>query len=114
MSRGSSNGPGTSLLDSEKLALRRSWARVRSGELFSFVTSGSRGWARFYADAGPRFIRAGNLNHDSITLDLSDVQRVQPPDGPEPARTRVRGGDILISVTADVGMVGLVPQEVEE
>jgi len=56
----------------------------------------------------------GNLDHDAINLDLSDIQRVQPPKGAEGSRTRVLPGDILISITADVGMVGLVPTAFEE
>jgi type I restriction enzyme S subunit len=85
------------------------WEYVSSDALFSFVTSGSRGWAQYYADAGPMFVRIGNLDHGSIELDLAEVQRVQPPEGLEQRRTAVREGDILISITADVGMVGLIP-----
>ena len=56
----------------------------------------------------------GNLDHDTIRLDLSDIQRVQPPDGAEGLRTRVAAGDILVSITADVGMIGMVPVGFEE
>jgi type I restriction enzyme S subunit len=56
----------------------------------------------------------GNLDHDTIDLDLSDIQRVTPPQDSEGTRTRVAAGDILISITADVGMVGLVPEDFEE
>lgn len=56
----------------------------------------------------------GNLDHDTINIDLSDIQRVQPPEGSEGMRTRVKSGDILVSITADVGMVGLVPDGFEE
>ena len=55
----------------------------------------------------------GNLDHDSISLDLANVQRVNPPDGVEGTRTKVEHGDILISITADVGMIGLVPSALE-
>jgi type I restriction enzyme S subunit len=89
--------------------LPHGWQYVSSDTLFSFVTSGSRGWAQYYADEGPIFIRIGNLDHGSIELDLSDIQRVRPPQGLEQKRTAVRESDILISITADVGMVGLVP-----
>jgi type I restriction enzyme S subunit len=90
------------------------WPVVKSGTLFSVVTSGSRGWAKYYCGEGPAFIRMGNLDHDTISLDLSDIQRVKPPAGAEGTRTRVRPSDILVSVTADVGMVGLVPDGMEE
>jgi type I restriction enzyme S subunit len=90
------------------------WKTVKSDSLLEFVTSGSRGWARYYTDSGPSFLRVGNLDHDSIQLDLSRVQRVSPPKGAETARTAVQPGDILISVTADVGMIGLAPPSLGE
>ena len=89
------------------------WTWVKSQDLFSFVTSGSRGWAKYYSDEGPVFLRIGNLDHASISLDLEKLQRVSPPDSAETERTRVQTGDLLISVTADVGMVGLVPDGFE-
>jgi type I restriction enzyme, S subunit len=92
----------------------RGWEWRRSRDVFSYVTSGSRDWARYYSDSGPLFLRIGNLDHDAISLDLTDTQRVQPPTGVEGQRTRVRPGDILISITADVGMVGLAPVGIEE
>jgi type I restriction enzyme S subunit len=88
------------------------WEYVSSDCLFSFVTSGSRGWAKYYSDCGALFLRIGNLDHNSILLDLSNVQHVNPPAGLEGQRTRVRRGDILISITADVGMIGLVAEEI--
>ncbi len=91
-----------------------SWSIVKSGNLFSFVTSGSRGWAKFYSDKGPVFLRMGNLDHDSISLDLRDIQRVRPPGDTEGTRTRVQPLDILISITADVGMIGIIPDNFEE
>ncbi len=87
---------------------------VKSGKLFSFVTSGSRGWAKYYSESGSAFLRVGNLDHGSISLDLQDIQRVTPPSGAEGSRTRVKPDDILISITADVGMVGIVPPGFEE
>ncbi|MDY0059891.1 MAG: restriction endonuclease subunit S [Myxococcota bacterium] len=60
------------------------------------------------------FLRVGNLDHDTVAIDLSSVQRVRPPDGAEGARTSVRPGDILLSITAEVGMVGLVSENLGE
>ncbi len=85
-----------------------------SGDLFEFVTSGSRGWAQFYTDTGPLFVRIGNLDHDTISLDLKERQHVKPPTNSEGQRTRLRAGDILISITAELGMVGLVPDNLGE
>jgi type I restriction enzyme S subunit len=89
--------------------LPNGWAWCLTDALLSFVTSGSRGWARYYSDEGPLFLRIGNLDHDSIRLDLKDIQRVKPPEGAEGTRTKVEKGDILVSITADVGMIAVVP-----
>lgn len=56
----------------------------------------------------------GNLEHFDVKLDLEKIQRVSPPEGTEGSRTKVMAGDSLISITADVGMVGIVPDEFEE
>jgi type I restriction enzyme, S subunit len=90
------------------------WEVKRLKHLTSSVTSGSRGWAEYYSDDGPMFLRIGNLSRSSIELDLSDVQRVDPPHGAEGARTRVLGGDVLISITAFIGSVGVVPDGFDE
>jgi len=90
------------------------WAWAAIDELTEFVTSGSRGWARYYADTGPLFLRVGNLDRATIELSLRDVVRIQPPVGAEGRRTRVQPGDILLSITADVGMVGLASKAISE
>ncbi|TKE93731.1 hypothetical protein FCV53_04205 [Vibrio sp. F12] len=90
------------------------WTSASTDQVFSFVTSGSRGWAKYYSDKGALFLRVGNLFHYNVELDLRKLQRVSPPIGSEGSRTRVREGDNLISITADVGMVGYVPENFEE
>lgn len=85
------------------------WQAVKAGNLLTFVTSGSRGWAAHYSQQGAIFLRIGNLDYGTTELDLSDVQHVDPPTGAEGERTLVQEGDILISITGDTGMVGLVP-----
>ena len=90
------------------------WVTATGKDLFGFVTSGSRGWAKYYADRGPRFLRVGNLDRDTVALDLRDVQNVNPPSGTEGARTRVAQDDILISITADVGMIAVVSDDIGE
>ena len=91
-----------------------SWVWCITDALFSYVTSGSRGWAQHYSVEGPLFLRIGNLDHDSIRLDLKDIQRVKPPAGAEGTRTKVKSGDILVSITADVGMIAVAPLSLEE
>ena len=55
------------------------WPLVSIGDLKPFVTSGSRGWARFYAEDGAPFIRITNLSRESIDLDLNDLKFVRLP-----------------------------------
>jgi len=89
------------------------WSVVEARREIDFLTSGSRGWAEFYSDNGYLFLRIGNLTRDSIDLDLEDIQRVSPPDGAEGARTEVKEGDVLFSITAYLGSVAVVPEALE-
>ena len=84
------------------------WKATSAKELFQYVTSGSRGWAKYYADDGALFIRMGNLKHGTIQPDFTDKQYVQLPDKTEGQRSLVQDHDILISITADVGMIGYI------
>lgn len=86
------------------------WRISDIGSLNPFVTSGSRGWASFYADTGAPFIRITNLSRQRIDLDLTDLKRVVLPQGAsaEASRTELRDGDLLISITADIGIIGIV------
>ena len=77
------------------------------------LTSGSRGWASHYADDGAAFIRIGNLTRDHIHLDLADLQRVNVPVGSEGERTKVKPGDVLFSITAYLGSVAVVSDDIE-
>ena len=91
----------------------REWAAISIGDLKPFVTSGSRGWAAFYADQGELFVRMTNLWRDSINLDLKDSKFVQLPSGAnEGLRTRLKEHDVLISITADIGIIGYVDKSV--
>ncbi|BAZ08212.1 restriction modification system DNA specificity domain-containing protein [Calothrix sp. NIES-4071] len=98
----------------DNLQFPKSWEIVISHDLFLFVTSGSRGWAQYYSDDGAIFIRVGNLNRNTISLDFTSVQRVNPSVGTEGTRTRVKPKDILISITADIGMVAVIPEDIPE
>ena len=90
--------------------LPQGWAWTPLGHLSQFVTSGSRDWAKHYSDEGAIFIRMGNLSKDHYRLRLDRIQRVKPPAGGEGTRTLLEGGDVLISITGDVGMLGLIPE----
>jgi len=87
------------------------WLRTTLGEKLSFLTSGSRGWARYYAEQGDIFIRAQNLKHDF--LDLQDVAFVKLPGKSEGMRTRVQAGDLLITLTgANVTKTAFVKSDI--
>jgi type I restriction enzyme S subunit len=89
------------------------WALTTIGDLKPFVTSGSRGWAPFYAEQGELFVRITNLWRDSISLDLTDSKFVQlPPGANEGVRTQLKEHDLLISITADIGIIGYVDESV--
>lgn len=83
-------------------------------DMSTLVTSGSRGWAQFYASKGAKFIRIGNLTRDSIDIDFSDTQYVNLPDKAEGLRSKLQPNDVLVSITADLGSIGLVPSNIGE
>lgn len=87
----------------------QAWETRKLGELLDFLTSGSRGWAAYYADKGDIFIRAQNLKYDR--LDLEDIAYVSLPEKSEGKRTRVQVGDLLITITgANVTKLGYVKE----
>jgi type I restriction enzyme, S subunit len=82
------------------------WDAFSLGSKASFVTSGSRGWARFYSESGDLFLRSQNIR--SGHLDLEDRQHVLPPAGAEGERTRVQPNDLLVTITGNsVGNVAI-------
>ena len=82
--------------------------------LTTVVTSGSRGWAKYYSENGALFVRIGNLTHSGIDIDFSDIQHITPPDNAEGIRTRLQPNDVLVSITADLGSIGFVSKKGEE
>ena len=71
------------------------WDIASLGSVAEFVTSGSRGWAKYYREEGALFIRIGNLTREHINLRLDDLVFVQPPESAEGLRTAVQAGDPL-------------------
>lgn len=86
------------------------WTRAPIGELSELITSGSRDWARHYSDRGAIFVRMGNLSRDSYRLRMDNVQYVQPPNDGEGKRTALQANDLLVSITGEVGWLGLIPE----
>jgi type I restriction enzyme S subunit len=85
------------------------WFVAQLGQLATFITSGSRGWAQFYSNNGALFIRSQNIGGGRLCFD--DVQHVSPPAGAEGNRTRVERNDLLITITGNsVGNVALIEE----
>lgn len=81
-------------------------------EYIEFLTSGSRGWAKYHSDAGEWFITIKNVKNCKISVE--EIQHITPPKNVEAERTRVQEGDLLISITADLGRTGVVTKEIAE
>lgn len=78
-----------------------------------FLTSGSRGWAQYCANDGTEwFITIKNVKGCHIETD--NMQPINAPGNAEAKRTRVQEGDLLISITADLGRTGVVTKEIAE
>jgi type I restriction enzyme S subunit len=90
------------------------WSRGTLGSLAAAITSGSRGWAKYYSETGAKFLRIGNLTRQHINLRLDDLVYVTPPKGQEGSRTAVQENDLLISITADLGIIGSIPPDFGE
>jgi type I restriction enzyme S subunit len=57
-------------------------------------------------------LRIQNVKRDE--LDLSDLAFVAAPITAEARRTRVNSGDVLLSITADLGRTAVVPDDIGE
>lgn len=89
------------------------WEEHRLEEYIDFMTSGSRGWAKYFVDKeNELFITIKNVKNNHITLD--NIQYIDAPDNKEAERTKVRAGDLLISITADLGRTGVVDTDIAE
>jgi type I restriction enzyme S subunit len=84
------------------------WPTSTLGSLLDFLTSGSRGWAKYYSDDGDLFLRIQNVRYDKLSLD--DIAYVHAPNTAEAKRTQVAPGDVLLSITADLGRTAVIPQ----
>jgi len=90
------------------------WKIKRVKHVSTFITSGPRGWAEYYADEGGFFLQSGNLNN-SLGIDLERANRVQPPNDAEGRRTRLQNNDTLVCITgANTGRVAIASLKGEE
>ncbi|MFF2541678.1 hypothetical protein ACFVUY_03860 [Kitasatospora sp. NPDC058063] len=100
------DGRESSLLDEAYTA--KGSEEIRLKHLSSRITSGPRGWGDLISDEGTPFLRIMNIPRRGVRLELSDLARVAAPCGAERERTRTRAGDVLVSITADIGSVGVI------
>lgn len=77
-------------------------------EFIVFLTSGGRGWNKYYSDNGGRFIRSYDVQMNYLSND--DAVYVNPPNNQEAKRTLVKPKDILLTVTGSkIGRATMVP-----
>lgn len=86
----------------------RKWRQERLGNCLGFLTSGSRGWAKYYSNTGEIFLRINNVGKNRLKLD--DIVYVNAPSSAEAIRTKTQVGDILFSITADTGRTAVIPE----
>lgn len=107
--------PLPAITDEEKpFELPEGWEWCRIWDVAELITSGSRDWAKHYSETGAIFVTMGNLARADYRLRMDTVRYVNPPQGSEGARTRLIADDLLISITGDVGNLGLIPSNFGE
>lgn len=91
------------------------WKVIKLNDISEKVTSGSRNWAQYYSDKGSKFIRMTNLQRESIYLNLDDLKFVDiETNSTDGKRTSLEFGDILMSITAELGKIGWVHEGLGE
>lgn len=91
--------------------LPEGWEWCRISEIAMFTTSGSRDWAKYYSESGALFVTMSNLSKDSYDLRMDNRRYVNPPENGEGLRTKLEPFDLIISITGDVGNLGLIPED---
>ncbi|MFN8238586.1 MAG: restriction endonuclease subunit S, partial [Chitinophagales bacterium] len=100
--------------DSPLGRIPKEWESLTIEQVKNFITSGSRGWAKYYSIEGSKFIRITNLKRNQIEIDLSDLKYVKLPVSIEGIRSKLMEGDLLISITADLGIIGVVSSTLDD
>ena len=101
--------------DEEKpFELPNSWEWIRIWDIAEVITSGSRDWAKYYSNSGAIFVTMGNLSRGNYDLRMDNIRYVKPPKNGEGSRTKLEANDLLISITGDVGNLGLIPENFGE
>jgi type I restriction enzyme S subunit len=93
--------------------LPEGWCWASVDQLTTHITSGSRGWAKYYSNDGATFVRAQDIKTDALVFDK--IAHVSPPRGAEGTRTSVSQFDLLITITgANVTKAALVERSLGE
>ncbi|WP_165997597.1 restriction endonuclease subunit S [Bacillus sp. Cs-700] len=93
--------------------LPEGWSWVKLGELAYYVTSGSRGWSKYYSEDGSLFIRTQDINTNKLVL--NHVAHMNLPEKVEGKRSLIEENDILTTITgANVGKCALVDFDISE
>lgn len=100
--------------EDEPYVLPESWEWCRVWDIAQLITSGSRDWAKYYSDSGAIFVTMGNLSRGVYDLRMDTIRYVMPPQNGEGSRTKLEENDLLISITGDVGNLGLIPHNFGE
>ena len=96
--------------DEITLGAPSSWLWTRMINLTTLITSGSRNWNQFYSASGASFIRSQDIKEDRLFYDNRIF--VSLPAGAEGKRTRVKDGDLLITITgANVGKCAHISED---
>lgn len=91
----------------EELTAPSIWKKCSIGEIVNYVTSGSRGWAKYYSTEGELFIRSQDISSDRLIIE--DAAFVILPTKAEGTRTKVKHFDLLVTITgANVTKCALV------
>ncbi|MGI2156782.1 restriction endonuclease subunit S [Shewanella baltica] len=97
----------------EYFSAPRCWEKSKIEFVVEYVTSGSRGWAKYYSDSGSIFIRSQDINSDELKIE--DAAFVSLPDQVEGRRTKVQKEDLLITITgANVTKCARIKDSIEE
>ncbi|OUS50341.1 hypothetical protein BM607_018670 [Shewanella sp. SACH] len=97
----------------EYFSAPRCWEKSKIEFVVEYVTSGSRGWAKYYSDSGSIFIRSQDINSDELKIE--DAAFVSLPDQAEGRRTKVQKEDLLITITgANVTKCARIKDSIEE
>ncbi|SDZ15204.1 type I restriction enzyme, S subunit [Tindallia californiensis] len=89
----------------------KGWEEEKLAKFIDFITSGSRGWAKYYSNEGELFIRIQNVKNGK--LNFESKQYVEAPKTQEANRTKVKKDDLIISITADLGRTAVVDESTE-